>query len=226
LKKLGFMALTCLQNYDEEDFLPISALQHFVFCERQWALIHLEQLWVENRLTAEGRQLHERVDEQGSESRRDVRIARSLRLRSLKLGLSGIADVVEFQFREKNIWAYPIEYKRGRPKNDLADSIQICAQAFCLEEMLQTRIDRGALFYGKPNKRFEVQFDDFLRNETLQLIQNLHRMTKERKTPPARFEKKCQHCSLVDLCMPSTTNGTKKVDRYLDKISIWSQEDC
>jgi CRISPR-associated exonuclease Cas4 len=221
------MTANSLPNYDEENFLPISALQHFVFCERQWALIYLEQVWVENRLTAEGRQLHEKVDEQGSESRGDIQIVRSLRLRSLKLGLSGIADIVEFHRRENNVWQpYPIEYKRGRPKTDLSDSIQICAQAFCLEEMLQMRVDRGAFFYGEPKKRFEVEFDEFLRNETLQLIQRLHRMTNERKTPPAKFEKKCQNCSLIDLCMPLATNGSKKVDRYLDKISIWSKEDC
>ena len=147
--------------YSEDDLLPLSALQHLYFCERQCALIHVEQVWLENRFTAEGRIMHERVDTGKSEMRGGVRTSFAVSLRSLRLGLVGKADVVEFHRRQspdgRSAWQpFPVEYKRGRPKKDNCDKIQLCAQALCLEEMLNLRIECGALFYGKTRRRQDV----------------------------------------------------------------------
>ncbi len=160
--------------YSESDLLMLSAIQHLAFCERQCCLIHIEQAWAENRLTAEGRILHDRVHSENAESRGDVYIVRGLKLRSLQLGLSGVADVVEFHRVEtggvslpgkKGQWKpFPVEYKRGKPKSDRCDEVQICGQAMCLEEMLDTRIENGALFYGAQHKRHEVVFDENAEN--------------------------------------------------------------
>jgi CRISPR-associated exonuclease Cas4 len=163
----------------ENELLPLSAIQHFLFCERQCALIHIEQQWEENRFTVEGRLLHERVDDKGHESRGDVRIARGLAIRSLRLGLAGVADVVEFHRMDEperatdtlvklpdtaGWWkAFPIEYKRGKPKPGPCDEAQLCAQAICLEEMLGIRITEGALFYHSIRRRKDVSFDGALR---------------------------------------------------------------
>jgi CRISPR-associated exonuclease Cas4 len=224
--------------YDEDDLLPISALQHLTFCERQWALIHLEGLWAENRLTVEGHQLHDRTHKPETESRGDVRIGRSLRLRSLRLGLTGVADVVEFRrvtdILESaatgagakppglrlpgvaGVWQpFPVEYKRGRPKLGPFDEIQLCAQALCLEEMLGAPIPSAALFYGQPRKRLDVPLTPALREQTEKLAAWLHELTRAGRTPVARYEKKCESCSLMSLCMPKTTGGRKSVDRYL-----------
>src|SRR6185437_7045789 len=184
--------------FSEDELLPISALQHVVFCERQWALIHLEQLWSENRLTAEGRILHDRAHATESESRGDVRVSRGLRIHSLRLGLSGIADIVEFHRNPKGtrlsgvdgLWQpFPVEYKRGRPKPNQCDEIQLCAQALCLEESLGTNIPAGALFYGKQRRRLEVLLGASLRARTEALAARLHELTHARKTPPAIYEK-------------------------------------
>jgi CRISPR-associated exonuclease Cas4 len=227
--------------YDEADLLPISALQHLAFCERQWALIHLEGLWAENRLTVEGRHLHDRTHEPETESRGDLRIARGLRLRSLRLGLSGIADVVEFRRLAsapegqvspssqgpagvplpgvRGLWQpAPVEYKRGRPKLGPYDEIQLCAQAFCLEEMLGVAISAGALYYGQPHQRQEVRLTVELREQTEKLAARLHELTRIGRTPLAIYEKKCESCSLFTFCMPKTTGGRKSVDRYLAGI--------
>lgn len=212
--------------YDDEDLIPISALQHLIFCERQWALIHLEQVWEENRLTAEGNQLHETVDVPKSLTRNNTRIARSLRLRSLKLGITGVADVVEFHQSDVNHqWIpYPIEYKKGKPKKDLSDVTQLCAQALCLEEMLNIHIPEGAMFYGELNRRVDVAFDEELRTNTVNMIQRLHTLSKTRKTPPAIFEKKCHNCSLINSCMPSSTDGAKSAIHYNKRMSEWIQQ--
>jgi CRISPR-associated exonuclease Cas4 len=227
--------------YDEADLLPISALQHLAFCERQWALIHLEGMWAENRLTVEGHHLHDRTHKPETESRGNVRTARGLRLRSLRLGLSGIADVVEFHRVAEVPEAYasqpyqtpagvslpgvpgqwrpaPVEYKRGRPKLGPYDEIQLCAQALCLEEMLGVCIPAGFLFYGEPRQRHEVELTGALREQTEKMAARLHELTRAGKTPPARYEKKCESCSLLTLCMPKTTGGRKRVGRYLSGI--------
>lgn len=184
--------------YAQEDLLPISALQHLIFCERQWGLIHLEQQWQENRLTAEGHSLHETADSNKTEWRDGIRIARGLALQSLKLGIAGFADVVEFHPGGPR----PVEYKRGKPKSHRADEVQLCAQALCLEEMLSIPILSGDLFYGEPRRRHEVSLDASLREATLRAIERLHFLTKEGRTPAAHYEAKCRRCSLIDLCQP------------------------
>ncbi len=210
--------------YNEDELLPVSALQHLAFCERQCALIHLEGQWAENRLTAEGRILHERAHKTDSETRRDVRTARGLRLRSLRLGLVGVADVVEFHRSETGVaieglpgrWrVFPVEYKRGKPKADSCDEIQLCAQAMCLEEMLACDIAEGALFYGKQKRRKQVALDAVLREETAAASRRLHDLLASGTTPAATFEPKCRQCSLSELCMPDTVGCGKSACRYL-----------
>ena len=163
-------------SYADEDLLPLSALQHYLFCPRQCALIHVERQWFENRFTAEGKMMHERVDREGDMQRGAVRVEYGLRLVCRELGLSGQADVVEFHKSEKmqeTGLPYPVEYKRGRPKKDDSDRVQLCAQALCLEEMYQTHIARGALFYGKTRRRQVVTFDSEIRDLTLKTIESL-----------------------------------------------------
>lgn len=219
-------------TFTEDDFLPISALQHHVFCRRQCALIHIEGIWAENRLTAEGRALHDRVHVSLSELRDGILIARSLRIHSFQLGLAGQADVVEFQpapEREAGVimienmrgcWhPFPVEYKRGRPKPDHCDMVQLCAQAICLEEMLGAKIDKGAIYYGQPRRRQEVVFSPELRKQTEELAMQLHSFIAEGETPRARYEKKCKSCSLVEICMPRVTGVNKNVGRYLSSIT-------
>ena len=179
--------------------LPLSALQHLLFCERQCALIHVEQVWAENQFTTEGNLMHEKAHHGPDESRAGVRIRRGMAIRSDVLGLSGIADIVEFG---SDGTVTPIEYKRGRPKFHSADEVQLCAQALCLEEMLHTTIDLGCLFYGKKKRRHEVKLDSPLRELTIRSAQRLHRMIESGSTPRAQREKKCESCSLIELCMP------------------------
>lgn len=182
------------------ELLPISALQHLLYCERQCALIHLDQQWSENRFTAEGRVLHERAHEGPSESRNGVRIARGLQVSSQSLGLSGVCDVVEFH-RDGRI--LPIEYKRGKPKSHRADEVQLCAQALCIEEMLGVNISEGFFFYGENRRRTSVVFDSGLRQLTSDLSARLHEMISMKILPPAEYEKrKCSGCSLIDECQP------------------------
>ncbi len=211
--------------YIEEDLLPLSAVQHIVFCPRQCALIHIEQLWFENRYTAEGRILHERADSNEDESRGDTRIVRAMPMRSLRLGLSGKADVVEFQRISDHVsggsvrWRpFPVEYKRGRPKKDDSDCVQLCAQALCLEEMLEVEISSGALFYGKPRRRQAVVFDRNLRDETRKAAEDLHGLFESKITPPPVYNQKCDSCSFFDHCMPKTLAKRRSVEQYLQSI--------
>lgn len=186
--------------FDESNLLPISALQHLIFCERQCALIHIEQVWSDNEFTAEGNILHERTHEGPDESRPGVRITRGLPVRSLELGLSGQCDVVEFHQDSGNVLL--VEYKRGKPKSHAADKVQLCAQALCLEEMLNRRVESGALFYGKRRRRTDVSFDENLRRLTRDSAIRLHALITSVITPPAAREKKCETCSLLSLCLP------------------------
>ncbi len=213
--------------FSEDALLPISALQHLVFCERQCALIHLERLWSDNPLTVEGSDMHARAhDEAASEVRGDVRIARGIALRSFRLGLVGQADVVEFHRAESGAgvslpnasgaWVpFPVEYKRGRPKRGVADRVQLCAQALCLEEMLGARLQGGALFYGESRRRLSVAFDEALRASTEETAERLHLLLDQRLTPRARREPKCERCSLIGLCMPDAMAPKRSVTRYL-----------
>ena len=183
------------------DAIPISALQHALFCERQFALIHLEREWSENRQTAEGRILHERAHEGPAESRGAIRTVRGISVSSAVFGLTGQCDVVEFHRDGRVI---PVEYKRGKPKAHRGDEAQLCAQAICLEEMLTIpRIPVGFLYYGKPHRRTEVALDDGLRDLTLRTIARAGEILASGITPAARYEKsKCGACSLFEICQP------------------------
>lgn len=204
--------------YSEDDLLPLSALQHLAFCERQWGLIHLEQQWVENRLTAEGRQLHERAHEGADELREGIRICRGLHVRSLRLGLIGTADVVEFHPEaDGTSHPFPVEYKRGRPKPGLWDEVQLCAQAMCLEEMLNTVIVAGAMFYGQPRRRMEVGFAAGLREETERLASRLHELQTAGRTPPPVYEPKCDNCSLMTVCLPQMADRKRGAAAYISR---------
>lgn len=203
--------------YTEEDFLQLSALQHFIFCKRQCALIHIEQIWTENWLTAEGRIMHEKVHEERIENQKDIRIERGMPLHSFELGLSGKADVVEFhKLEDSKKWVpFPVEYKRGKPKADDSDKIQLCAQALCLEEMLNIKIPCGAIFYGKTRHRFDIQFDEALRNKTKEAAKQLHIFIEAESTPPPVYTPKCKSCSFIDVCLPKTIGRKFSVKKYL-----------
>ncbi|MDD5484354.1 MAG: CRISPR-associated protein Cas4 [Kiritimatiellae bacterium] len=200
--------------YSEDNLLPLSALQHLLFCERQCALIHIEQQWDENVLTVEGKGMHKRSDQSQTESRGNIRLARGVWLKCLRLGLTGRADLVEFHRIDSpgegvalaNIsgrWRpFPVEDKHGRPKKDLMDKVQLCGQALCLEEMLNVRIASGALFYGKTRHRLDVVFDDDLRSQTEKAARRLRQLLASGATPPAVYEKKCDSCSLYEQCRP------------------------
>lgn len=210
----------------EDDFLPLSALQHLLFCERQCALIHVERLWVENLYTAEGRIMHEKVHTSGKESRRNIRIEFGVSLRSLRLGLVGQADVVEFHRSDTpetpsndNWIPFPVEYKRGRSKKENWDRIQLCAQAICIEEMLDKSVPKGALFYGKSRRREEVDFNEDLILQTEKTAHRLHVLIAAEVTPKPEFSARCERCSFLDLCLPKTIGGRKSVNGYLNNIS-------
>jgi CRISPR-associated exonuclease Cas4 len=208
--------------YTEDDLLPISALQHVVYCDRQAALIHVERLWSENAHTVEGSHAHEHAHEAGGVSRGNVRIVRALSLRSLMVGLAGVADVVEFHREESGAaiagrsgrWRpFPVEYKKGKPKRHRADEVQLCAQGICLEEMFATPVPAGALFYGKTRRRKAVAFDGPLRTATLAAAGRFREIVEQRLTPAARWGAKCRQCSLLDNCRPRAAE--KSARRYL-----------
>ena len=197
----------------EEGLVPISALQHMLYCPRQCALIHVERQWGENAYTAQGRVLHRRVDAGGGERRKGVRIERGVLLRSIRLGLFGVADVVEIHAGGQ---PYPIEYKRGRPKAHRADEAQLCAQAICLEEMLESSVPEGALFYGAERRRKTVRFDDELRKITERFTFDMRRMIVAGELPEAVYSRrKCSACSLQDICQPLRPGKLGYVDRWL-----------
>jgi CRISPR-associated exonuclease Cas4 len=204
--------------YSEADFVALSALQHFVFCPRQCALIHLEQAWSENRYTAEGREMHERVDDGKTSYREGVKITRSMPLRSSALGVSGVADVVEWHRRNIGYEPFPVEYKRGKPKKHDADKVQLCAQAICLEEMLSCTIPAGALFYGQTMHRLDVVFDDELRLKTSQAAAGVHNLFVSGVTPLPEYGPKCKQCSLLEQCMPEVLDRSGSVAGYIKKL--------
>jgi len=205
--------------YSIEDLIQLSALQHMVFCERQCALIHVEQTWTESERTAEGRIMHERVHEESRESRGDVRIDYGVSLRSLRLGLIGKADVVEFHRQPDGAWLpFPVEYKRGKPKADDCDKVQLCAQAICLEEMLSVAIPEGALFYGQTRHRLDVVFDEDLRRETEETARLAHELIDSGQTPKPVYAKRCESCSLMAACLPKAIQKRRSVKNYLARI--------
>ncbi len=185
--------------------VTISALQHFAFCQRQCALIHLEQVWQENYLTAHGRQLHERVDSGEPETRKGVRFERGVVVTAPQLGLTGKLDLLEYH---KATHQYlPVEYKRGKPKVNNIDKIQLCAQALCIEEMLTVEIQQGALWYWQTRKRIEIEFDTNLRAQTTSIIAQVQQLFARNKTPQPSIGKHCKACSLREICQPELTNN-------------------
>ena len=201
-------------NHTENDLLPLSALQHLIFCERQCALIHNEQQWAENRLTTEGNLMHSKAHSGDDESRPGVRITRGMPVRSLALGLSGVADIVEFHSHGAVV---PVEYKRGRPKQNACDEVQLCAQALCVEEMLQVSIPKGQLFYGQKRRRHEIEFDEALRSLTRETAARLHQLIDSGRTPPAIREPKCDACSLIEICMPDAMRLRGSTARWFSR---------
>ncbi|MBC5800281.1 MAG: CRISPR-associated protein Cas4 [Candidatus Eremiobacteraeota bacterium] len=204
---------------DDDDFLPLSGLQHLVFCERQCALIHVEREWVENDLTLEGTALHARVDRRSVERRAGMKILRGLRIRSERLRVSGVADVVEVTAGPDGATIYrPVEYKHGSRLTRLADDVQLCAQALALEESLNARVTEGAIMYGASRRRRDVTFTAELQAETFRAAQRYHAMWASQETPLARQAPKCRRCSLFDLCLPNiTSRGSRSAD-YVDWI--------
>jgi CRISPR-associated exonuclease Cas4 len=201
---------------DDEDLIPISALQHYLYCPRQCALIHIERQWADNRQTVEGHLLHKRADQPQSERRKGVRTVSAMPLLDLQLGITGVADVVEFHRDADTERAFPVEYKRGRPKSHRADEVQLCAQALCLESMLGHPVMSGALFYGQTRRRKDVAFDNELRLLTQQTIAATRQMITSGKTPLAHYEsKRCDGCSLIDLCQPRLLNRPCDVEHWL-----------
>lgn len=200
----------------DDDLIPISALQHYLYCPRQCALIHIERLWAENRRTAEGRLLHERADKLLIEKRRGIRTVTAMPLINLDLGITGVADVVEFHESDGGEWTFPVEYKRGRPKAHRADEVQLCAQALCLEVMLKQSVPAGALFYGETRRRQDVTFDAELRELTVNTIRATRAMIELGKTPLADYEaKRCDDCSLIDLCQPRWLARSISVESWI-----------
>ena len=184
----------------EDDYIPLSALQHFVYCPRQCALIHVERLWRENRLTVEGRHLHEKPDSGKQTHESGLRIARGIQLKSDSLRVYGRADVVEFRAGAPPL---PVEYKRGRPKSIDADEVQLCAQAICLEEMLGVSVPDGAIYYGRVRRRHEVRFSEALRENCREVTRHCRKMIMSLQVPLAEYAAwKCNRCSLIELCMP------------------------
>lgn len=206
----------------DDDVIALSALQHYLYCPRQCALIHVEQLWAESRHTAEGRVLHEKADKPKIEHRKGVRTVMAMPLAAPELGITGIADVVEFHQTEKGERAFPVEYKRGRPKAHRADEVQLCAQALCLESMLCQEIEAGALYYGQTRRRTEVQFDAPLRQLTHDTIAAVRAMLAAGMTPKAQYSpQRCNACSLMDLCQPKLL-GRQRINDWL--VAQWHQD--
>ena len=213
-------------GYREEEYLMLSGIQHFIFCRRQWALIHLEQQWAENYRTVDGNLMHEHTHDSRMRTRRgDILTIRGLKIQSQKLGLSGECDVVEFHLnsdgirlaRTEGLWQpYPVEYKRGESKSNQADEAQLCAQAMCLEEMLCCSISEGALYYGQLRRRQIVSFTPQLRELTAATAEEMHQMYRKGHTPRVKPSKFCNACSLKELCVPRLLRKTS-VSAYLEE---------
>lgn len=212
--------------YSEEDYLLLSGIQHFAFCRKQWALIHIEQQWAENYRTTAGELMHKKAHDEGSfEKRGSLLIVRGLRISSRELGVSGQCDVVEFHQDENGVTLFgyderwkpvPVEYKHGAPKESNADNLQLCAQAICLEEMFQTSIPEGYLFYGENRRRSHVEFTDGLRDEVVKVTKEMHDLFRRGYTPNVKPTKQCKACSLENLCVPKLQKAMK-VREYIEQ---------
>jgi CRISPR-associated exonuclease Cas4 len=212
-------------EYTSDELLPLSGIQHFCFCRRQWALIHVERQWQESTLTVEGKALHNRADDPFfSEIRNGKIIARAVPVASYQLGLAGVCDVVEFTEspdgvrlpgREGRYLAAPVEYKRGHEKRDPCDEVQLCAQAMCLEEMLALTIPVGYLFYGETRRRVVVELTTVLRGLMQAMAEEMHAYFRRGFTPRVRTSKACRSCSLADLCLPDLQEKTLPASKYI-----------
>lgn len=212
--------------YSEEDYLMLSGIQHFAFCRRQWAMIHIEQQWAENYRTTAGELMHKKAHDEGTfEKRGDLLTVRGLRISSHELGLSGQCDVVEFHRNEEGVELFgyegkwnpvPVEYKHGGPKEDNADELQLCAQAICLEEMFQTEIPAGYLYYGENRRRSYVEFKEDLREAVKKAAREMHDLFQRGYTPNVKPTAKCRACSLEELCLPKLQK-TIKVRAYIEQ---------
>ena len=199
-------------EYNEDDFLLLSGIQHFVFCKRQWALIHIEQQWQENLRTIEGEILHEKThDNTIKEKRGDLIVSRGMGIFSRSLGITGACDVVELHRASDGVKIFgrdgtykpvPVEYKRGKPKEEESDVLQLCAQALCLEEMLLCEIPEAFLFYGETKRRLKIVLDDDLRGRVKTIFKEMHDLYDRRHTPKVKISKACKACSLTEICMP------------------------
>ena len=211
-------------EYTEDDFLALSGLQHFAFCRRQWALIHIEQQWAENLRTVEGALLHEKAhDGYSAESRGDVIVSRGMPVFSRTLGLRGVCDIVELRRSPQGVpiagrdglfLPVPVEYKRGRPKEGEEDVLQLAAQAMCLAEMLVCDVPAGFLFYGETRRRVRVEIDDVLRAKVTAAAAEMHALFDRRHTPKVKTGSFCRACSLANLCLPKLNRGKSAV-RYI-----------
>ena len=214
-------------EYAEEDYLMISGIQHFRFCRRQWALIHVEQQWEENAHTIIGEMMHKNAhDPYLREKRKDTIVVRALPVASKTMGVSGECDIVEFHrcddgiklFGHRGLYSvYPIEYKKGKPKNADEDKLQLTAQAMCLEEMFTTTISEGAIYYGETKRREVVEFTEKLRNNVAEIFQEMHQYYTRRYTPKVKKSKACSSCSLKEICLPDLEKSIS-VGKYMAQI--------
>ncbi|MCH5206559.1 MAG: CRISPR-associated protein Cas4 [Oscillospiraceae bacterium] len=212
--------------YNEENYLQLSGIQHFAFCRRQWALIHIEQQWEENFRTADGRIMHEKAHDSGfHEKRGDVVISRAMQISSAELGVSGECDVVEFHRSKDGVSLFglegtynvvPVEYKRGQPKVDDCDRLQLCVQALCLEEMLCCDIPQAFLYYGETHRRIAVELDAELRTRAVEMLKEMHKLYERQHTPKVKRTKSCNACSLKDICLP-VLNKERSAAAYISE---------
>ncbi|GIK09690.1 MAG: CRISPR-associated protein Cas4 [Chloroflexota bacterium] len=215
-------------EYTPDDLLPLSGIQHFLFCRRRWALIHIEQQWKDNALTTEGRIMHQRADDPFFvEKRKGVITARSVPIASYRLGLSGVCDVVEFTAspdgvklpnRDGLYLAAPVEYKHGKPMENPADRAQLCAQALCLEEMLSLTIPKGYLYYGEIRHRVEIELTAELRRLVKEMSDEMHNYFSRGYTPKVKTSKACRSCSLADICLPKLQEKVMPASKYIKQM--------
>ncbi|MGN0333526.1 MAG: CRISPR-associated protein Cas4 [Lachnospiraceae bacterium] len=213
-------------DYSEEEYLLLSGIQHYAFCKRQWALIHIEQQWEENTHTVSGEILHKKAhDKYSYEKRNNVIITRGLPVSSRRLGISGECDVVEFHREENGVplfghdglyRPFPVEYKKGSPKDTDADILQLAAQAMCLEEMFSIEVENGALFYWEIRRRNEIVIDERMRERVKEMLEDMHNLYRKKYTPKVKWSKSCNACSLKDICLPKL-GKTSSVKKYIEE---------
>lgn len=205
--------------YTEDDFIMLSALQHFAFCPRQCALIHQDHEWTDSYLTKKGDLFHQRVDSYRTEKRKDIVTEFSLPIHSFELGLSGKTDIVEFYYSgNKIIKIIPIEYKLGKIKKDSIDEVQLCAQALCLEEMTAITIPLGYFYYGRERRRTEILLSPELRKETKKISAEIHALLQSEILPQPKKGPHCRACSLREVCRPDLFGRKTSVGNYIDRF--------